>query len=108
MSRIYQCLGLLLPSRFSTKPYVSNLAVDKFDDAANPYGKLVSAFAIVEGWQTRYLLFLIGLGLFVSVLVVSIATIASRSLETGLTAGSYALGVVTLLLATMTLASAIV
>lgn len=68
----------------------------------------MNAFAIVEGWHIRYLLVLIGLGLLVSFLVVSTATIVSRSLEAGLTAGSYALGVVTLLLAAMTLLSAII
>jgi hypothetical protein len=52
------------------------------------------------------LLLFIG-GVLCSVCVVAVATGVSQSLECGLTAGSYALGIVTVLLATMTFLSAV-
>ncbi|KAL4887787.1 hypothetical protein BDV59DRAFT_189941 [Aspergillus ambiguus] len=83
------------------------IATDKYMDAANPYGKTVYAFTVVEGWHLRYMLLLFIGGVLCSVCVVAVATGVCQSLECGLTAGSYALGIITVLLATMTFLSAV-
>lgn len=76
-------------------------------DAVNPYGKTVYAFAVVEGWHVRYMLLLLAASIICSISVVAVATAVSHSLECGLTAGSYALGIATVLLAIMTFLSAV-
>jgi predicted Co/Zn/Cd cation transporter (cation efflux family) len=76
-------------------------------DAANPYGKTVYAFTVVEGWHVRYMLLLLIASILCSICVVAVATAVSQSLEGGLTAGSYALGIATILLSIMTFLSAV-
>lgn len=83
------------------------LKMDSYMDAANPYGKTIYAFQLVEGWRTRYILCLIAISLVCSICVVGITTAAHQSFEVGLTVGSYVLGFATILLAVVTLFSAI-
>ena len=62
---------------------------------------------LIEGWHVRCLLLLIAFSLLCSVCIVAISTAVSQSFEAGLTAGSYALGLATVLLAVMTFLSAV-
>lgn len=80
---------------------------DRFTDAANPYGKTVFAFRLVEGWRVRYLLCLVAISLACSLGIIGIVTAADGSIEDGVTAGSYALGLAAVFLAVMTFLSAI-
>ncbi|KAF2176536.1 hypothetical protein K469DRAFT_400765 [Zopfia rhizophila CBS 207.26] len=82
------------------------LTFDEWSDAANPYGKTVRAFMVLEGWHVRCLLLLVAAGLLLSICVVAIATAVGHSLEVGLTAGSYACGLASALIALFTFLSA--
>jgi hypothetical protein len=75
--------------------------------AANPYGKTVFAFGLVEGWRVRYLLCLLAISLACSFGILAIVTAAHGSIEVGVTAGSYALGLAAVFLTVMTFLSAI-
>ena len=81
---------------------------DEWFDAANPYGRTINAFLILEGWNITLLLRLIGIGVFLTVCVVSVFTVANHSIEIGLTAGSYAVGLLSVLLAVLTFLSAVI
>jgi hypothetical protein len=61
----------------------------------------------VEGWNTFLALQLLGFGVLLTVCVVAIVTAACHSIEVGLTAGSYAGGLLALLIAGFTLLSMI-
>jgi hypothetical protein len=63
---------------------------------------------IQEGWHVRYLLLLVATGLLLSICVVAIATAVGHSLEVGLTAGSYACGLASALIALFTFLSAVI
>jgi hypothetical protein len=78
-----------------------------FNDAANPYGKEINAFLLIEGWRTEYVRYLVFGSILCSICVVAISAAVSQSLETALTAGSYACGLATALVAVFTLLSAI-
>ncbi|KAF2192843.1 hypothetical protein K469DRAFT_551488 [Zopfia rhizophila CBS 207.26] len=83
------------------------LRFNEYLDAANPYGKMVRAFMLIEGWHVRYLLLLIAAGLFCSICTIAVSTAVSHNFETGLTAGSYACGLATALIAVFTFLSAV-
>ncbi|KAL4994243.1 hypothetical protein BDV10DRAFT_189179 [Aspergillus recurvatus] len=100
-----EAVEFLKHSEFVTR--YQYVATDKFCDAAKPYGKTVYAFAVVEGWHVRYMLCLFVAGVLCSIIVVPITIAISQSLEVGLTAGSYSLGIATVLLAVFTFLSAI-
>ena len=53
-----------------------SLRHDRFYDAANPYGKTIRAFKIVEGWRLRYLLLLVIGSLVYSICVVAVIAVA--------------------------------
>lgn len=86
----------------------SDLTYDTYEDAANPYGKSINAFELVEGWRIQYLLCLVLASLLLSICVVATATAITKSFEAGLTTGSYALGLATIILAVLTFLSAVV
>ncbi|KAF7508666.1 hypothetical protein GJ744_009058 [Endocarpon pusillum] len=67
----FKATGFITPYR--------DLKEDRFNDAANPYGKTVNAFMIVEGWRIRYLLCLIAISLVVSIGVVCGVAVVSHS-----------------------------
>jgi hypothetical protein len=75
---------------------------------ANPYGKSINAFELVEGWRIQYLLCLVLASLLLSIYVVATATAITKCFEAGLTKGSYALGLATIILAVLTFLSAVV
>jgi hypothetical protein len=75
----------------------SDLTYDKWLDPANPYGKTLNAFLVVEGWNITLLSQLIGITIFLTSCLIAIVTVAYHSLETGLTAGSYAVGLLSVL-----------
>jgi hypothetical protein len=83
----------------------SALKVDSYNEAANPYGKQVDAFMVVEGWRISYLLYLIGSSLVCSICVVCVGAAVTRSFEAGLTAGTYCLGLASVALTAMTISS---
>ncbi|KAJ6059706.1 uncharacterized protein N7446_000357 [Penicillium canescens] len=84
------------------------LAWDTQSDAASPYGRVIYGFKLVEGWRTRYLLYLVMASLFLSACVVAIATAVLQDFEAGLTAGSYALAITAVALAVLTFLSAVI
>lgn len=63
---------------------------------------------MVEGWHTRYLMFLIMASLFLSACVVAIANAVLQDFEAGLTTGSYALAITAVAVAVLTFLSAII
>ena len=83
----------------------SDLEYDRDDDAICAYGKTVNGFMLVQGWHLRYLFCLVISSLVASICVVAIATAVCHSFEAGLTAGSYALGLMTIVLALLTFLS---
>ena len=83
-----------------------------FLDAAVCYGNIVPgesipALLLVDGWKTSRLLILIGFAVLTGIIVTVIGTAAGHGVSNGLTAGSYAFGIVTVLIATLTFFSAI-
>jgi hypothetical protein len=86
----------------------SSLEHDQYHDAASPYGKVVRAFLVVEGWHIHFLLTLVGIGLVLTICVVAVATAISHELDIGLTAGSYVGCLVTALIAIFTFLSAVI
>jgi hypothetical protein len=95
-----------LPSFLICLTNDSDLQYDTYEDAANPYGKSINAFQIVEGWRIQYLLVLVLASMILSICVVAITT-ATSNIGDGLTAGSYALGLATVILAVLTFLSAV-
>lgn len=80
---------------------------DQYEDAANPYGRTIKGFELIEGWHTTYLLALIFGALIGGVGVIAVSAAVSQSFEMALTVGSYACGLATALIAVFTLLSAI-
>jgi hypothetical protein len=81
-------------------------------DAAVCYGDIfpgesIPALLLVDGWNISRLLIFIGFAILIAIVVTAIGTAAGQNLSTGLTAGSYAFGVVSVLIATLTFFSAI-
>lgn len=85
-----------------------NLEFIRYGYAANPYSNTINAFAIEKGWHIRYILSLTAATVMGGICVVAIASVAQHSFESGIAAGSYALGLVAILLALLTLLSTIV
>lgn len=86
----------------------SHLEWDQGYDAISPYGKTINGFLLVEGWHLRYIFCLVAASLIASICVVAVATAVGQSFEAGLTAGSYTLGLATIVLAVLTFLSAII
>jgi hypothetical protein len=84
------------------------LAYETYNDAEDPYGKSINALELVSGWRVRRLLWTTLAAIVVDICIVAIVTLCSGSGETGLAAGSYAAAVEALLMALLTLLSAIV
>ena len=80
---------------------------DRFEDAAHPYGKEIKGFLLIEGWNTKYLLFLISGSLLCGICAIAISAAVGQSLEMALTVGSYACGLASALIALITLLSGI-
>ena len=85
-----------------------SLVYNKYLDAANPYGQTILAFLVIEGWHIRLVLKLVGIGVFLTICVVSIVTAVSHSLDVGMTAGSYAASLLAVLLAVFAFLSAVI
>jgi hypothetical protein len=77
-------------------------------DALKPYGKTINGFLIVEGWHVHCILWIMIGCLFCSICVAAVTTAASHSLDSGLAAGSYAVGFGATALALLTFLSAII
>ena len=78
-----------------------------FLDAGVHYGDIIPgesflALLLVDGWNISCLLILIGLAALTAIIVTVIGTAVGQDISTGLTAGSYAFGVVAVLIATHT------
>ncbi|GAB7327624.1 hypothetical protein MBLNU13_g11469t1 [Cladosporium sp. NU13] len=86
----------------------SDLAVNTFRDAEEPYGKAVDALELVSGWRIRRLLWTTLTAIVIDICIVAIVTLLTGSGETGLAAGSYAAAIEALLMALLTLLSAVV
>ncbi|OBT68723.1 hypothetical protein VE03_02098 [Pseudogymnoascus sp. 23342-1-I1] len=76
-----------------------SLQYDRFTDAANPYGRTINAFKVIEGWHPRYMLCLFAGSTFCSLCIVALVTTINGSFEIGFTAGSYALALATMIFA---------
>lgn len=104
----YETLYLFLFNACHLILLYSSLALDTGCDATSPYGQVIYGFELIEGWHTRYLMFLVMASLFLSACVVAITTAILQDFEAGLTAGSYALAITTVVLAVLTFLSAII
>ena len=87
---------------------ISDLAWERHCDAEEPYGKDVDALELVGGWRVRRLLWTTLTAIVFDICIVAIVTLLTRSGETGLAAGSYAAAIEALLMALLTLLSAVV
>ncbi len=92
--------------------FVRYLKTCHYLDAAVCYGDVfpgesIPALLLVDGWNISRLLIIIGFAILVSLIVTAIGTAVGQNVSTGLTAGSYAFGVVSVLIATLTLFSAV-
>jgi hypothetical protein len=74
----------------------------------DPCGKAVDALGLVSGWRARRLLWTILTAILLDICIVAIVTLLTGSGETGLAAGSYAAAIEALLVALLTLLSAVV
>lgn len=83
------------------------LMYDSYGNAREPYGKIVNGFLIVEGWHLRFLLLVMASCVLCSICIVAVTTAASHSLDAGLAAGSYAVGIGATTIAILTFVSAI-
>lgn len=84
----------------------------RFLDAAVCYGNSVPgedipALLLVDGWNIQRLLILIGFAVSTGIIVTVIGTAAGHGISNGLTTGSYAFGIVSVLIASLTFFSAI-
>ena len=77
----------------------SALSEDQFTDAEEPFGKTVNALEPIKGWHTKELLFTILAAAALDVCIVAVVTVATKSLQSGLAAGSYAIGLQALFIA---------
>lgn len=84
-----------------------NLEFIRYQRAAIPYSNPINAFAIEKGWHIQYILSLTAGSVIGGICVAAIASVAQHSFESGLAAGSYALGLAAILLALLTLLSTI-
>jgi len=84
------------------------LAYETYHDAEDPYGKSINALELVSGWRVRRLLWTTFIAILADICIVAIVTLSSGSGGTGLAAGSYAAAVEALLMALLTLLSAII
>lgn len=85
-----------------------HLAYDQSSDAVDPYGKSVDALELVNGWRVRRLLWTTLAAIVIDICIVAIVTLLTRSSERGLAAGSYAAAIEALLMALLTLLSALI
>lgn len=85
----------------------SDLAFDMFEDAEHSHGKSVYALELVNGWGLRKLLWTTLAAIVIDICIVAIVTLLTGSSETGLAAGSYASAIEALLMALLTLLSAL-
>jgi len=84
------------------------LAYEEYVDAEDPYGKSINALELVSGWRVRRLLWTTLAAIVIDTCIVAIVTLLSNSGETGLAAGSYAAAIEALLMALLTMLSAVV
>lgn len=77
-------------------------------NAEEPYGKAVHDLELVSGWRVRRLLWTTLTAIVLNICIVAIVTLLTGSGETGLAAGSYAAAIEALLMALLTLLSAVV
>jgi hypothetical protein len=85
----------------------SDISTVIFKDAGNRLGQPLPALLLVEGWHIKRLLTFLGLGVFSSICATALATILSKSVTAGATVGSYAFGIMAVLVGMLTLFSAI-
>ncbi|KFY68680.1 hypothetical protein V496_00893 [Pseudogymnoascus sp. VKM F-4515 (FW-2607)] len=84
-----------------------SLQYDIFAGEANPYGRTINAFKVIEGWHPRYMLSMFAGSVLFSLCIVALVTTINGSFEIGFTAGSYALALATMIFAVLTLLSAV-
>lgn len=80
---------------------------DSYNDARRPDGKVINGFLLIEGWNLRFLLWIMMGFLLCSICIVAIVTAASHSFDAGLAAGSYAVGFGAAAVAVLTFLSAV-
>jgi hypothetical protein len=87
--------------------HISYFAWERYRDAEEPYGKAIDALELVSGWRVRRLLWTTLTAIVLDICIVAIVTLLTKSGETGLAAGSYAAAIEALLMALLTLLSAV-
>ena len=93
--------------------FVRYLETCYYLDAAVRYGDIfpgesIPALLLIDGWNISRLLIIIGFSILVCLVVTAVGTAAGQNVSIGLTAGSYTFGVVSVLIATLTLFSAVI
>ena len=83
------------------------LRYDRYCDAADPLGKTIDAFELVKGWQVQHLLWILLVAVMIVVGTVAVCTPVFRNLQTGLAAGSSAVGIEAFVLGGLTLLSVV-
>jgi hypothetical protein len=85
----------------------SALMYDRYFDATQPFGKIINAFLLVERWHLQFLLWIVGGFILSRICIVAVTTAASHSFDSGLAAGSYAIGFGAVMIAILTFLSAV-
>ena len=86
---------------------IRSVGTVRFKEASSRYGDGIPALLLIDGWQIKCLLVLLGLGVLGSLCVTTLTTAISKSINMGLTAGSYAFGMIAIGIGALTLFSAI-
>ena len=89
----------------STNVESSALREDRWTDAEDPFGKTVAALELIQGWRMVRLFVTTFMAIILDSCIVAVTTIATKSLQSGLAAGSYATGLEALLITLLTLLS---
>ena len=67
----------------------------------------IHGFQLVKGWQVNHLLWILLTAVVIAVGTVAVCTLVFRNLQTGLAAGSYAVGIEAFVLGALTLLSVV-
>lgn len=72
-----------------------------------PFRAGIPALLLIDGWHTRRMLILTGFAVLMGILVTALGVAVGHNINEGLTVGTYAFGVVAVLITVLTFFSAI-
>ena len=85
----------------------SHLSEDRYQDAEDPFGKSMNALELISGWRVKRLFWTVLVAIVCDLCILAIVTLLGGGINTGLAVGSYAVGIEALLLASLTMLSAV-